>query len=153
MYNLDFLQSDNSAATITTTVDSLSFLNLHITLSKQQNKSLFFRRFYQLIALHFELTGLYKYLWHVVTRDSLVTFEEMTILMTLLPLLLLHYFYCFFFYYYYCCLFVSLGVRGKPRVYCSLLAYCTARFGRSNFGQQMPPHYRRVPHSSGGSWD
>jgi hypothetical protein len=22
-------------------------------------------------------------------------------------------------------LFVSLGVRGKPRVYCSLLAYCT----------------------------
>jgi hypothetical protein len=26
-----------------------------------------------------------------------------------------------------------LGVRGKPRMYCSLLAYCTARFGRSNF--------------------
>jgi hypothetical protein len=24
-------------------------------------------------------------------------------------------------------------------VYCSLLAYCTARFGRSNFGHQMPP--------------
>jgi hypothetical protein len=37
------------------------------------------------------------------------------------------------------CLFVSLGVRGKSRVYCSLLAYCTARFGRSNFGHQMPP--------------
>jgi hypothetical protein len=37
------------------------------------------------------------------------------------------------------CLFVSLGVRGKPRVYCSLLAYCTARFGRPNFGHQMPP--------------
>jgi hypothetical protein len=24
-------------------------------------------------------------------------------------------------------------------VYCSLLAYRTARFGRSNFGHQMPP--------------
>jgi hypothetical protein len=32
-----------------------------------------------------------------------------------------------------------MGVRGKPRVYCSLLAYCAARFGRSNFGHQMPP--------------
>jgi hypothetical protein len=32
-----------------------------------------------------------------------------------------------------------LGVRGKPRMYYSLLAYCTARFGRSNFGHQMPP--------------
>jgi hypothetical protein len=32
------------------------------------------------------------------------------------------------------CLFVSIGVRGKPRMYCSLLAYCTGRFGRSNFG-------------------
>jgi hypothetical protein len=30
-------------------------------------------------------------------------------------------------------LFVSMGVREKPRVYCSLLAYCTACFGRSNF--------------------
>jgi hypothetical protein len=30
-----------------------------------------------------------------------------------------------------------MGVRGKPRVYCSLLAYCTARFGRSNVGHQM----------------
>jgi hypothetical protein len=30
-------------------------------------------------------------------------------------------------------LFVSLGFRGKPRMYYSLLAYCTARFGRSNF--------------------
>jgi hypothetical protein len=36
-------------------------------------------------------------------------------------------------------LFVSLGVRGKPRMYCTLLAYCTARFGRSDFGHQMPP--------------
>jgi hypothetical protein len=35
------------------------------------------------------------------------------------------------------CLFVSMGVRGKPRMYCSLLAYCTARFGRSNF---WPPN-------------
>jgi hypothetical protein len=35
--------------------------------------------------------------------------------------------------------FFYMGVRGKPRVYCSLLAYCTARFGRSNFGHQMPP--------------
>jgi hypothetical protein len=24
-------------------------------------------------------------------------------------------------------------------VYCSLLAYCTSHFGRSNFGHQMPP--------------
>jgi hypothetical protein len=30
-------------------------------------------------------------------------------------------------------LLLLLGVRGKPRMYCSLLAYCTARFGRSNF--------------------
>jgi hypothetical protein len=37
------------------------------------------------------------------------------------------------------CLSVSMGNRGKPRMYCSLLAYCTARFGRSNFGHQMPP--------------
>jgi hypothetical protein len=37
------------------------------------------------------------------------------------------------------CLFVSMGVRGKPRMYYSLLAYCTARFGLSNFGHQMPP--------------
>jgi hypothetical protein len=37
------------------------------------------------------------------------------------------------------CLFVSIGVRGKPRMYCSMLAYRTARFGRSNFGHQMPP--------------
>jgi hypothetical protein len=51
------------------------------------------------------------------------------------------------------CLFVSMGVRGKPRMYCSLLAYCTARFGRSNFGHQMPRAYRRGPHSSGGSWN
>jgi hypothetical protein len=35
--------------------------------------------------------------------------------------------------------FVFMGVRGKPRMYCSLLAYCTARFGRSNFCYQMPP--------------
>jgi hypothetical protein len=43
------------------------------------------------------------------------------------------------------CLFVPMGVRGKPRMYCSLLAYCTARFGRSNFGNQMPP---RLPKRS-----
>jgi hypothetical protein len=30
-------------------------------------------------------------------------------------------------------LFVCMGVRGKPRMYCSLLVYCTARFGRSYF--------------------
>jgi hypothetical protein len=36
-------------------------------------------------------------------------------------------------------LFVYMGVGGKPWVYYSLLAYCTARFGRSNFGHQMPP--------------
>jgi hypothetical protein len=36
-------------------------------------------------------------------------------------------------------LFVSMGVHGKPRMYYSLLAYCNARFGRSNFGHQMPP--------------
>jgi hypothetical protein len=36
-------------------------------------------------------------------------------------------------------LFVSTGVRGNPRVYYSLLAYSTARFGRSDFGHQMPP--------------
>jgi hypothetical protein len=46
-----------------------------------------------------------------------------------------------------------MAVRGKPRVYCSLLAYCTARSGRFNFGHQMPHAYRRVPHSSGGSWN
>jgi hypothetical protein len=51
------------------------------------------------------------------------------------------------------CLFVYMGVRGKPRMYYSLLAYCTARFGRSNFGHEMPRAYRRVPHSSGGSWN
>jgi hypothetical protein len=28
----------------------------------------------------------------------------------------------------FCLLFVYIGVRFKPRVYCSLLAYCTARF-------------------------
>jgi hypothetical protein len=37
------------------------------------------------------------------------------------------------------CLFVSMAVRGKPRMYCSLLPYCTARFGRTNFGHQSPP--------------
>jgi hypothetical protein len=37
------------------------------------------------------------------------------------------------------CLFVSMGVRGKPRVYCSLLTYCTSRFGRFNFRHQMSP--------------
>jgi hypothetical protein len=46
-----------------------------------------------------------------------------------------------------------MGVRGKPRVYCNLLAYRTARFGRSNFGHQMLHANRRVPHSSGGSWN
>jgi hypothetical protein len=30
-------------------------------------------------------------------------------------------------------LLLLLGVRGKPRMYCSLLAYCTARFGPSSF--------------------
>jgi hypothetical protein len=34
---------------------------------------------------------------------------------------------------------VVVGVRGKTRMYYSLLAYCTARFGRSNFGHQMSP--------------
>jgi hypothetical protein len=29
--------------------------------------------------------------------------------------------------------FVSMGFRGKPLMYYSLLAYCNARFGRSNF--------------------
>jgi hypothetical protein len=42
------------------------------------------------------------------------------------------------------CSFVSMGVRGKPRVYCSLLAYCSARFGRSTFGHQMPRAYRTL---------
>jgi hypothetical protein len=37
------------------------------------------------------------------------------------------------------CFFVSMDVRGKPRMYYSLLAYCTARFGSSNFANQMPP--------------
>jgi hypothetical protein len=32
-----------------------------------------------------------------------------------------------------CCLFPWASAC------CSLLAYCTARFGRSNFGHQMPP--------------
>jgi hypothetical protein len=37
-------------------------------------------------------------------------------------------------------LFVCLlGVRGKTRMYCSLLAYCTARFGRSNFRPSDAP--------------
>jgi hypothetical protein len=36
------------------------------------------------------------------------------------------------------CLF-PWASAAKPRMYCSLLAYCTARFGRSNFGHQMPP--------------
>jgi hypothetical protein len=62
----------------------LSFLHLHIRLSKQQSKLLFFRRFYQLNGLCFELIGLYKHILHVVTHDSLVTLEEMTTLMTLL---------------------------------------------------------------------
>jgi hypothetical protein len=39
----------------------------------------------------------------------------------------------------YVCLFVYMGVRGKPRMYYSLLAYCAALFGLSNFGHQMPP--------------
>jgi hypothetical protein len=34
---------------------------------------------------------------------------------------------------------VSMGVRGKPQMYYSLLVYCTARFGRYNFDHQMPP--------------
>jgi hypothetical protein len=51
------------------------------------------------------------------------------------------------------CLFVSMGVRGKPRIYYSLLTYFNARFGLSNFGHQMPRAYRPVPHSSGGSWN
>jgi hypothetical protein len=37
------------------------------------------------------------------------------------------------------CLFVSMGVCGKPRMYYSLLTYCTARFGRSNFGHKVRP--------------
>jgi hypothetical protein len=46
-----------------------------------------------------------------------------------------------------------MGVHGKLWMYYSLLAYCTAHFGRSNFGHQMPPRaYRHVPHSSSGSW-
>jgi hypothetical protein len=51
------------------------------------------------------------------------------------------------------CLFVSVGVRGKPRMYCSLLAYCTARFGRSNCGHQVPPVPTDAFHTSGGSWN
>jgi hypothetical protein len=35
------------------------------------------------------------------------------------------------------CLFVSMGVRGKPRMYYSLLSYCTSRFGRSNFAPRL----------------
>jgi hypothetical protein len=38
------------------------------------------------------------------------------------------------------CLFVCF--HGRPRQttdYYSLLAYCTAHFGRSNFGHQKPP--------------
>jgi hypothetical protein len=53
-----------------------------------------------------------------------------------------------------------MGVRSKPRVYCSLLAYCTARFGRSNFVHQMPPRlptrsalYRRKLELMGGNKD
>jgi hypothetical protein len=37
------------------------------------------------------------------------------------------------------CLFVSRGVRSKPWMYCSLLAYCTVRLRLSNFVHQMPP--------------
>jgi hypothetical protein len=33
---------------------------------------------------------------------------------------------------------MCMGVGGKPRMYYSLLVYCTARFERSNFGHQMP---------------
>jgi hypothetical protein len=33
---------------------------------------------------------------------------------------------------------VVVGVCGKPQMYYSLLAYWTARFGRSNFDHQMP---------------
>jgi hypothetical protein len=36
-------------------------------------------------------------------------------------------------------LFVSMGVRGKPRMYYSLAGLLYRRFGRSNFGHQMPP--------------
>jgi hypothetical protein len=35
--------------------------------------------------------------------------------------------------------FVVVGVRGKPRMHYSLLAYYTVRFGRSNLVHQMPP--------------
>jgi hypothetical protein len=51
------------------------------------------------------------------------------------------------------CLFLSVGVRCKPRMYCSLLAYCIARFGISTLATTCPRAYRRVPHSSGGSWN
>jgi hypothetical protein len=51
------------------------------------------------------------------------------------------------------CLFVSMDVRGKPRMYCSLLAYCTARFDVPTLATRCPRAYRRVPHSSGGSWN
>jgi hypothetical protein len=38
--------------------------------------------------------------------------------------------------------YLDSGYRGFcfcGRPHCSLLAYCTARFGRSKFGHQMPP--------------
>jgi hypothetical protein len=51
-------------------------------------------------------------------------------------------------------LFVCLlGVRGKPRMYYSLLAYCTSRFVVPTLATRCPRAYRRVPHSSGVSWN
>jgi hypothetical protein len=40
-------------------------------------------------------------------------------------------------------LFVCFHGRLQATMYYSLLAFCTARFGHSNFGQQMPPRLSR----------
>jgi hypothetical protein len=109
---------------------------LQISRSCCCNKSLFNGHFYCSIDL-FQLTHTHTYIYireqycicvrTCVRACVLGRADKLLVLFHTLTL-------CLF-----VCLFVSLGVRGKPRVYCSLLAYCTARFGRSNFGLQMRP--------------
>jgi hypothetical protein len=41
-----------------------------------------------------------------------------------------------------------MGVRGKPQMYCSLIG-----FRLPTLATRCPHAYRRVPHSSGGSWN
>jgi hypothetical protein len=51
------------------------------------------------------------------------------------------------------CLFVYMGVRGKPRMYCSMLAYLPPALDVPTLATRCPRAYRRFPHTSGGSWN